>query len=89
MSVRWVQHVDGKVLRGDGVPPSGGSVHLIGETEDETANVKDGALYKDGKRAAKGAHSFKTRGGDDVTFDVDDKGKAKRRGGVKANGGNK
>lgn len=84
MAQRWIQHINGMVKRGDGTPPEG-DCYLVGEAESDSAALVDGRLHKEGKRVAKGSHALTMRNGENVTFEVDVNGSAKRKG-VKPSG---
>jgi hypothetical protein len=76
MVTRWVQHVGGKVIRGEGTPPASGDYSLIGTSEDETVAVVNGELRVGGKKV--NSHTVTLNNGEVLTYSLDSKGHLKR-----------
>jgi hypothetical protein len=76
MVTRWIQHVNGKVIRGEGTPPASGDYYLVGETADETVAVIGGELRVGGKKVT--SHTVTLKNGETLSFVTDAKGKLKR-----------
>jgi hypothetical protein len=88
--MRWIIHrSDGSVERGTGDPPADltGELHLVGTTEDESASLVRGALYRRGRPAGKGQHRLPLGDGGELVVDVDVRGKATVAKGGRANAG--
>jgi hypothetical protein len=78
--LRWILHrPDGTIARGDGDPPIGepGELHLVGQTEDESASLVGGKLIRRGARANQGRHRLQLGNGNTLVSDVDGTGRAK------------
>jgi hypothetical protein len=74
--MRWIQHSNKKIYRGDTSIPDGDAFFV--DEKGSMALVK-GRLYIDGKPAITGRHTITFGNGDVLPVDVDTKGRATRR----------